>query len=309
MLEDLGVVLPGALHDLRGEVAVAHQQRVGQAGGAGEVVDAVERHGGLHAGVGTLEAGLVLRVVRGQRGQGGQVAAGRAAGDHDVRRVAAVLLDVLLDPGDRLLHVDDLGRERVAGREPVVDRDADPAARGHPLHERDALLVLGAERPATAVHLEQHRGADDLAVHRAVDVEEAALAGVAVAEVRVDADGRVAAAERVEELAPRGGQVDRGRPLAGPVDVLLAEAVDQRLLGERPAPGGSAARGGRDRRRSRRRAGARAGCACRAPAGPRCRRWSARAAAAPALRSASPARTSTGRPACCSWAAGAARWR
>ena len=304
MLEDLRIVLPGALDDLGGEVAVAHEDRAVEAGGAGEVVDAVERDGGLDPGVGVLEPGLVLRVVRGEGGQGGQVSACGAAGEHDVRRVAAVLLDVLLDPGDRLLHVDDLGREGVARSEPVVDRHADPAALRHPLHQGDALLVLRAERPSSAVDLDQHRRPDDLAVHRTVDVEQAARAGVAVAEVAVDADPWVVAAEGVEQLAPRRRQVDRGRSLTGPVGVLLPEAVDQRLLGEHLHLPALADQVRPDPRRSQRPAAGRGGSVCRGPRGRRCRRRSARAAAVPARRSASRARTSRGR--CAGWSSGAA---
>ena len=93
-LVDVGRVVPRRLHDARAEEGVAHPDRVGQAGRAGEVVDAVERHGRLHAGVGVLEAGLERRVARRQGGQGGEVTAGRAAGDGEVVGVAAVVGDV-----------------------------------------------------------------------------------------------------------------------------------------------------------------------------------------------------------------------
>ena len=61
---------------------------------AGEVVDAVERDGGLNPGVDVFEARLVPRVVGCQRSQRRQMAAGRAAGDRNEIRVAAVFGDV-----------------------------------------------------------------------------------------------------------------------------------------------------------------------------------------------------------------------
>ena len=108
-----------------------------QPGRAGEVVDAVERDRRLHAGVGVLEARLVLRVAGRERRQRGQVAAGGAAGDREVVGVAAVVGDVVLDPGDGALDVDDVRGPRVARGEAVVDRHADPALGGHLVHQRD----------------------------------------------------------------------------------------------------------------------------------------------------------------------------
>ena len=108
----------------------------------GEVVDAVERDGGLHAGVDVLEAGLVLGVVGREPDERGEMASGRAAGHGEEARVAAVLGDVLADPADRELHVDDVVREGRARREPVVRRDADPAARRE--------MIAAAAAPAGA---------------------------------------------------------------------------------------------------------------------------------------------------------------
>ena len=77
------------------------------------VVAAVDRHRRNHRGVGVLEPGLVLRIVGGQCGQSAKVAARRAAGDRDEVGVAAVFGDVLLDPGQRALDVDDVVRPGV----------------------------------------------------------------------------------------------------------------------------------------------------------------------------------------------------
>src|SRR6201999_4636259 len=74
----------------------------------GEVVEAVERNGRPHTGVSVLEARLKLRIVRGEGGQRRQMPTGRAASDGDPVRVAAVLGDVLLDPGQRTFDIDNL---------------------------------------------------------------------------------------------------------------------------------------------------------------------------------------------------------
>ena len=95
----------------------------------GEVVRAVHRDGAGHSGVDVLEARLVPGVARREREHRGQVAAGRPAGDHDARRIAAVLGDVLADPGERALRVDQVLGPLDPRAQLVVRRDADPARR------------------------------------------------------------------------------------------------------------------------------------------------------------------------------------
>ena len=125
--------------------------------GGEPVVAAVDRHRGHHRGVGVLEAGLVLRVVGCQRGQRAQMPARRTAGDRDEVGVAAVFGDVLLDPGQRTLDVDDVVRPGVPRADPVADRHAHPAAFGHVAHQRIGLRPSHADRPRPAGHLQQHR--------------------------------------------------------------------------------------------------------------------------------------------------------
>ena len=231
-LEGLRVLGPGRLQDARGQEQVAQLLGRAQPGAAGEVVDPVvgDRH--LHRGVDVLEAGLPLLAVGRERGQCAQVPTGGAAGDGDVVGVAAVCLDVLLDPGDRLLHVDDVGGEGVLGGEAVVDGHADPALGGQVLHQRDALLVLVADGPAAAVDLQQHRGALRRRVGRHVDVEEPASSGpVVVGDVLVDRHAGLAHAEGVDQLAPRHRQL-RGRGCGVELlDVVGTEPLHQGLLG------------------------------------------------------------------------------
>ncbi len=168
------------------------------------------------------------------------MAAGRAAGDGDVVGVAAVRRDVLADPVDRLLHVDGLGRPRVSRREPVVDRHADPALGGQVLHQRDALLLLLAEDPRAAVHLQQHRGVLDRLLGQ-VDVEVVAPAGLAERDVPLDPDRDRRPAEgpeRVHERPPRRPHLGRGRQRVELLAVVGAERLGQRGLGGQPvAPG------------------------------------------------------------------------
>ena len=115
-----------------------------------EVVHAVHRHRRLHAWCRRPRTRAGTRAVRGERGERGEVAARRAAGDRDERRVAAVLGDVLLDPRDRALHVDDVRRPPRLRREAVVDRDAHPAAFGEVRHQRVRLARLAARHPRAA---------------------------------------------------------------------------------------------------------------------------------------------------------------
>ena len=82
----------------------------------------------------------------------------RAAADRDEVGVAAVIGDVLLDPGEGLLHVDDVCRPLVFRADAVADGYADPAAVGKGAHQRVGLRPTVAEHPPTAGNLQQHRG-------------------------------------------------------------------------------------------------------------------------------------------------------
>src|SRR4029450_9812944 len=113
-------------------------------------------------------------LIRGERDQGGEVAAGRAAGHHDEIWIDAVGGSLLTDPAQGVLEVDEWIGKRRARAEPVVRAHADPALRGEMLHEGQALLVLAAHHPAAAVDLEQ-RGTAGGAVAMAIHVEAEAM--------------------------------------------------------------------------------------------------------------------------------------
>ena len=145
-----------------------------------QVVDAVERHSGRDAGVGGFEAGLELRVVRRERHHRHEVPARRASGDADEVGVDPQLVGVLTDPRQCPFAVDELLRELRPRCKPVIDREAHPALRGHVVEQRDALLILVTDDPATAVDLHDrrplragraHRSGPDQWVLRFVDVE------------------------------------------------------------------------------------------------------------------------------------------
>ena len=75
--------------------------------------------------------------------------------------IATELGDVLADPVQRALQIDEMvgkGRPRA---EPVVCRDTHPAPSGQVIHQRQRLLPLVPDHPAAAVDLEQHRRVAD----------------------------------------------------------------------------------------------------------------------------------------------------
>ena len=67
---------------------------------------------------------------------------------------------VLLHPGERALHVDQMIGERGRRAQAIVGGDADPAAPCQVVHERQRLLILLADRPAAAVDLQRAWGRD-----------------------------------------------------------------------------------------------------------------------------------------------------
>jgi hypothetical protein len=125
--------------------------------GGKPVVAPVHRYRGGHRGVGFFEARLELRVVGGQRRQRGQVPTGGAAGDRDELGVAAIARDVLLDPGQGPLDVDDVIGPGVHRGNPIADRHAHPAAGGQVAHQRVGLGPAHSDHPAATGNLQQHR--------------------------------------------------------------------------------------------------------------------------------------------------------
>ena len=202
------------------------------------------RHGRLDAGVGGLEAGLVLGVVGGERGERRQVAPGGAAGDGDEVGVGAVGGAVLAHPRQRRLDVDQVRGEGVPRAEAVVRRHAHPAAGGHVPHQREPLTLLAADRPRAAVHLQQHgsppapaRRGRASRVPTAVHVEQPAAAVLGVADVVDDLHLLVVDPERDRQLAQGGGEVDVGVLCGQAVAVVLAEHLDQRPVDVRLGAG------------------------------------------------------------------------
>ena len=177
----------------------------------GEVVDAVERHGRLHPGVGVFESRLELRIIRRQRRQRRQVAAGRPAGDGDEVGVAAVLGDVRLDPREGALDVDDVVGPGVARAVPVVDRHADPAQLREVAHQRMGLSAFVSRRPGTAGDLEEHRRLSGrIEIGTSPDVQVVGAAVFAVADVRVV--GVVTVDPQHPQRSRRLGGATAGRP-------------------------------------------------------------------------------------------------
>ena len=81
----------------------------------------------------------------------------RAAGDRDPVGVAAVVGDVLPDPGQGAFDVDDVVGPGVAGADAVADGDADPALGGEAAHQRIRLRAAHADHPRPARHVHQDR--------------------------------------------------------------------------------------------------------------------------------------------------------
>jgi hypothetical protein len=138
----------------------------------------------LNGRVSVFETGLEGRIVRGERGHRREMPARRPAGDRDEVGIAAVVGDVVADPRERPLHVDEVRRKSAARALAVVDRDTDPAEFDHLAHQRVRLPAFAVHGPRPAGDLKQHRRA---AAGRQVvtppDVEQVFVAARAVRDV------------------------------------------------------------------------------------------------------------------------------
>jgi len=107
-IEDRELLLAHPLHDVTFERAAQRVSATADAVAVGEVEDGVHRDEGPHRRVGGFETRLEARVVGGEADHGAEMASGRAPGDDDPIRIAAVLGDVLLHPRQRALAVDEM---------------------------------------------------------------------------------------------------------------------------------------------------------------------------------------------------------
>src|SRR5262245_14132440 len=117
------------------------------------------------------------------------MASGRAARDDQKVRVAPVFGDMLADPPNGELQIDERIGKAGLGEEAIIGRDAYPSAGGQIREQRQRLLALVAQYPAPAVDLEQHGGAACYGAG-AVNVELPAAAG-GIRDIDVDLDARI----------------------------------------------------------------------------------------------------------------------
>ena len=127
---------------------------------------------------------------------------GRSPGEEDLLRVPAVLVCMLVHPGDRSLDVDDLVGEGRVRAQPVVGLHAEPASAREVVHDRQPLLILLPVGPRAPVEVDQH-GTVLRARPANVEIELVPDAGVPVRHVGDVLDVAPARPERSEGLAER----------------------------------------------------------------------------------------------------------
>ena len=139
--------------------------------------------------------------------------------------------DVLLHPGDRPLHVDDVVGPCRSWAQPVVDADAHPALLGEMGHHRTALLLLLTGHPRATVDVDEDGCVRvERKVFPAEDVESVAAAELAVGQV---APGRRDEPLRMTQRRPRDlapGQPSEGIRVLLALPVVGTQLVLQRLL-------------------------------------------------------------------------------
>ena len=208
------VLLQGALHHPIGNHALHGHLRADEIA-IEKIIDAVEGHGRLHAGIHILEFRLPLGAIGSQRGQRAQVPAGRTAGDGNKIRIAAVFRDILPDPGNGFFHIDDVSGKCGLRAETVIDGHAQPAPLGHMVHERQRLLLFLANHPGAPMHLQQHRESALAPAVGMVNVQQVALAGTGVADIAVPAHTLALEAERFQPVAAEDIVAQQRLPLSG----------------------------------------------------------------------------------------------
>ena len=170
-------------------------------------VAAVDAHDGVHRRVRPLrQLTLHLRVVGGQAGERGQVAACGRSADRDEVAVAAELVDVGARPRDRGLDVGHVRRPGVVRRHPIVDGQTYPAEFGQVRHQRVALQQATAVHPGAAGHEDQHRCGFERQIVAAPHVEQ-------LGRPRAVLHGRPVDAAAVLTQSPQRGHPSRARAI------------------------------------------------------------------------------------------------
>ncbi len=195
----------------------------------------------------------VLALARQQRHHGGDVAARAVAAHGDAVRVRAQLLRVLERPAQRRLAVLDRRRERVLGRQPVVDRQhvRAPVAAQQPaggvvgveVADHEAAAVVVDDQRVRAAGLRRHVVAGLDRAFGAVHLEVAHLLHRDLAARRTPRPG---AARR---RAPRAAAASRSAGCPGAPSSRAAAGCRARAFGRRACIGGlpdslTCARGG-----------------------------------------------------------------
>src|SRR5665213_1062613 len=156
LLEDPGLVVVAALENTTLEKGHEPLVVVTRAPTGGHVVDAVEGDAGVDGGGGVLETGLKGRVAGRESDHGTEMSTGGSSADGDEAGIAAVVGDVLADPAQGALAVDQMIGPRGPRTESVIDGDGHPAPAGQLVEEREPLLPLVTDDPRPAVDVDEN---------------------------------------------------------------------------------------------------------------------------------------------------------
>ncbi len=153
------------------------------------------------------------------------MATGRSTRHGDEVRVSAVLGDVLMDPHQGPLAVDDVLGPRGPWAQSIVDGDAHPAALDELVHQGDALLFLVPDHPGATMDVHEDRAPLGVPTPALEDVELVAVVAVAPVVDVLDPPDRTPPKGygdgQAPPVVPRRRQVDargRNRIPGGPVE-------------------------------------------------------------------------------------------
>ena len=126
----MGRCLSGLLNNTAGDKSV-HPVLLSNAMAIGQVNDRVHGQDSLDCRIDALKALLPIAVPGCQAGKQRQVPTRRTPRDNDEVRISPVFVNVLLNPGYRLFHINNLGGVCVSGGQAVINGDTDPSHLDH----------------------------------------------------------------------------------------------------------------------------------------------------------------------------------